>query len=61
MMILALIVHYLLTDLIFTNTNIIDKSRHWSLLLYLESIAIDIYKPTLNHETKASKDLLIFN
>ena len=27
-----------LTDLIFTNTKIIDKSRHWSLLLYLESI-----------------------
>ena len=50
-----------LTDLIFTNTKIIDKSRHWSLLLYLESIAINRYKPTLNHGTKASKDLLIFN
>ena len=28
-----------LTDLIFTTTKIIDKSRLWSLLLYLESIA----------------------
>ena len=50
-----------LTDLIFTNTKIIDKSRHWSLLLYQESIAINRYKPTLNHGTKASKELLIFN
>jgi hypothetical protein len=36
------------TDLIFTNTKIIDKSNHWSLILY-------------HHGTKASKDLLIFN
>ena len=50
-----------LTDLIFTNTKIIDKSRHWSLLLHLESIAINRHKPTLNHGTKGSKDLLIFN
>ena len=39
-----------LTDLIFTNTTIIDKS-----------IAINRYKPTLNHGTKALKELLIFN
>ena len=32
-----------LTDLIFTNTKIIDKSRHWSLPLYQESIAINRY------------------
>ena len=44
-----------LTDLISTNTKIIDKSRHWSLLLYLESIAINRHKPTLNHGTKTSK------
>ena len=50
-----------LTDLIFTNTKIIDKSRHWSLLLYVESIAINRHKPTLNRRTKALKDLLIFN
>ena len=43
------------------NFKMIDKSRHWSLLLYLESIAINRHKPTLNHGTKASKDLLTFN
>ena len=50
-----------LADLIFTNTKIIDKSKHWSLILFQESIAINILKPSLNHGTKASKDLLIFN
>ena len=48
------------TDLILTNTKIIDKSRHWSLLLYLESITISRHKPTLNHETEL-KRTLIFN
>ena len=43
------------------NFKMIDKSRHWSLLLYLESIAINRHKPTLNHGTKVSKDLIIFN
>ena len=50
-----------ITDLIFTNTKIIDKSNHWSLILYQESIAINRMKPSLNHGTKASKDLFIFN
>ena len=50
-----------LTDLIFTSTKIIDKSKHWSLILFQESIAINRLKPSLNHGTKASKDLLIFN
>ena len=50
-----------LTDLIFTNTKIIDKSKHWSLIPFQESIAINRLKPALNHGTKASKDLLIFN
>ena len=50
-----------LTDLIFTNTKIIDKSKHWSLKLFQESIAINRLKPSLNHGTKASKVLLIFN
>ena len=50
-----------ITDLIFTNTKIIDKSNHWSLILFQESIAINRMKPTLNHGTKASKDLSIFN
>ena len=43
------------------NFKMIDKSRHWSLLLYLKSVAINRHKPTLNHGAKASKDLLIFN
>ena len=34
-----------LTDLIFTNTKIIDKSKHWSLILFQESIAINRLKP----------------
>ena len=50
-----------LTDLIFTNTKIIDKSKHWSLKPFQESIAINRLKLSLNHGTKASKDLLIFN
>ena len=41
------------------NFKMIDKSRHWSLLLYLESIAINRHNSTLNHASKASKDLLI--
>ena len=49
------------TDLIFTNTNIIDKSNHWSLILHQEPIAINRMKPSLSHGTKASKDLLICN
>ena len=36
-------------------------SVKFCLLLYQESIAINRYKPTLNHGTKASKELLIFN
>ena len=57
----SIIVKYSVTDLIFTNTKIIDKSNHWSLILYQESIAINRMKPSLNHGTKASKDLSIFN
>ena len=49
------------TDLIFTNTKIIDKSNHGSLILYQESNAINRMNPSPNHGTKASKDLLIFN
>jgi hypothetical protein len=46
---------------VFHNTKIIDKSNHWSLLLYQESLAIQRYKPELNHGLKASKELIIFN
>ena len=49
-----------LTQLIFDNCKIIDKSDHWSLLMYKESLAIDKGKPELNHGTKASKELIIF-
>ena len=34
---------------VFHNTKVIDKSNHWSLLLYQESLAIQRYKPGLNH------------
>ena len=54
-------IKFSLTDLIFTNTEIIDKSKHWSLMLFQESIAINRLKPSLNHGTKASKDLVIFD
>ena len=43
-----------LTVLIFINTKIIDKSKHWSLILFQESIAINRVKSSLNHGTKAS-------
>ena len=49
-----------LTQLIFDNCKIIDKSDHWSLLMYKESLAIHKRKPELNHGTKASKELIIF-
>ena len=49
-----------LTQLIFDNCKIIDKSDHWSLLLYKESFAINRRKPELNHGTKESKELIIF-
>jgi hypothetical protein len=48
---------------VFHNTKVIDKSNHchWSVLLYQESLAIQRYKPELNHGIKASKELIIFN
>ena len=49
-----------LTQLIFDNCKIIDKSDHWSLLLYEESLAKHRRKAELNHGTKASKELIIF-
>ena len=50
-----------LQSLILNNCIIIDKSRHWSLLLYKESLHIQRQKPELNHGCKASKELIIFN
>jgi hypothetical protein len=50
-----------ITQLIFNNCKIIDKSDHWSLLLYKESLAIRRRNPELNHGAKASKELIIFH
>ncbi len=50
-----------LTELIFRNCKIIDRSDHWSLLLFKESLAIRRRKPDLNHGAKASKELIIFH
>ena len=49
-----------MAQLIFNNCKIIDKSDHWSLLLYKESLAIRRRKPSLIHGAKASKELIIF-
>jgi predicted RNA-binding Zn-ribbon protein involved in translation (DUF1610 family) len=51
----------IMAEHVFHNTKIIDKSNHWSLLLYQESLAIQRYKPELNHGLIASKELIIFN
>ncbi len=51
----------IMAEHVFHNTEIIDKSNHWSLLLYQESLAIQRRKPELNHGIKASKELIIFN
>ena len=47
--------------IIYQNCVILDKSRHWSLLLYKESLHIHRQKAELNHGTRASKELVIFN
>ena len=46
---------------VFHNTKTIDKSNHWSLLLYLESLTIQRHKPELNLGIKASKELIVFS
>ena len=48
------------TQLIFENCKIIDRSDHWFLLLYKESLATRRMKPELNHGAKASKERIIF-
>ena len=50
-----------LDDFILNNTVIIDKARHWSLLLFKEALAIRRQKPDLNHGVKASLELSVFN
>ena len=50
-----------LTELIFRSCKIIDRSDHWSLLLFKESLAIRRRKPDLNHGARVSKELIIFH
>ena len=40
------------------NTVIIDRPKHWSILLYKEAFHIHRHKPTLN---LGNKELIIFN
>jgi hypothetical protein len=49
----------IMAEHVFHNTKVIDKSNHWSSLLYQESLAIQ--RSELNHGIKASKELIIFN
>ena len=49
-----------LYETIFDSVKIIDKSSHWSLLLYKEALAIRQQNPKLNHGLKASKDFKVF-
>ena len=51
----------ILSEFIFNNSKIIDRSDHWSLLPFKEALATRRFKPGLNHGTKASKHLIIFN
>ncbi len=51
----------ILPEFLFNNCKIIDRTDHWSLLLFKESLAIRRLKPNLNHGIKASKELIIFN
>ena len=49
-----------LYEFIMSNTKIIDKDKHWSLLLFKEALAIRRNDPALNHGLKASKELVLF-
>lgn len=50
-----------LTEVTFPNCKIIDKTDHWSVLLYKNALAIRRLKPNLHHGTKASKDIITIN
>ena len=54
-----IVVH--LTNFLLNNTVIIDKAKYWSALLFKGSFAIRRQNPELNHGTKASIELSIFN
>ena len=50
----------ILPQIIFNNCKILNKAKHWALLLFKEALSIHREKPLLNHGTKASKELVIF-
>ena len=43
-----------------TNTNIIDQSENWNILLYKEALHIKERKPSLNTGVRASREMLLF-
>lgn len=49
-----------LTLFLLHNSIILDKAKHWSVLLFKEALAIHRQKPELNHGIKASRELLVF-
>ena len=48
-------------EFLLNNTKILDKARHWSVLLFKEALAIRRQRPELNHGVKASLEKSIFN
>ena len=50
----------ILPQIIFNNCKILDKAKHWSLLLFKEALSIHREKPLLNQGAKALKELVIF-
>ena len=50
-----------LPQIIFNNCKILDKAKHWTLLLFKKALSIHREKPLLIHGTKASKELVIFH
>ena len=49
-----------LTLFLLHNSIILDKAKHWSVLLFKEAVAIHRQKPELNHGIKASRELEVF-
>jgi hypothetical protein len=50
-----------LYHVLLANTKIIDRDKHWALLLFKEALAIRRGSPELNHGLKASKQLVLFH
>ena len=42
------------------NITVINKSRNWNILLFLEALAIENLQPFFNSELKASRELKLF-